>query len=105
MHFIWKVDRPGNNEHVFSLSQPVIEKIKVDIPVHSTCAMSKMLFSKFGRVGPSVKLAVLHYFYKDLTGYRSSPFKIDEAVIGERVQAPLFDTSCVTLRAVPAHSI
>lgn len=39
LHFVWKVNAP--NESSFSLSQPVIEKVKTNIPVYHTRTMRK----------------------------------------------------------------
>ena len=43
------------------------------------------MFSKFGRIAPSVKLSVLRYFYRDLTGDATAANDMGEAEVNERV--------------------
>ena len=43
------------------------------------------MFSKFGRIAPSVKLSVLQYFYCELTGDATAANDMGEADIDERV--------------------
>ena len=68
LHFLWKV--PSHVDPILSLeaSQNTIEEVKGLIPIYHTRAMRTEMFKKFGRVSPSVKPAVLRYFYKSLTG-------------------------------------
>lgn len=44
------------------------------------------MFEKFGRVSPSVKPAVLRFFYRDLIGDCSTSHDTEEAVIDECVR-------------------
>ena len=48
--------------------------------------MRQAMFENFGRISPSVKPAVLRYFYRDLTGDCSASHDAQEAVIDERVR-------------------
>ena len=69
-HFAWKVsaDPDVSVSDCFTQSQPVVEKIKQNLPVYHSRAMRSAMVKKFGRVTRNVKPAVLRYFYKDLTG-------------------------------------
>ena len=62
LHFIWRVPNVEKTEDAFGSSQPVIESIRPNFPVFHTRAMRKELYSKFGRVAPSVKPSVLRHF-------------------------------------------
>ena len=68
-------------EETFQDSVKVIKKIKPLLPQYHTRAM----FEKFGRVYHCVKLAVLHFFYRDLTGDASLSRTTPESIIDERV--------------------
>lgn len=68
MHFVWRVPKDEEIERVFTLSLSVIECIQPQFPVFHTRIMRKAMFSKFGQIAPSVKPAMLRYFYRDLTG-------------------------------------
>jgi len=48
------------------------------------------IFLKYGRICLGSKLAILRYFYKDLTGDSAASHDSQEAVIDERVQEILF---------------
>ena len=48
--------------------QPIIERIKQEIPQFHTRAMHKVAFEKYRLIIPSVKTAVLRHLYKDLMG-------------------------------------
>ena len=48
--------------------------------------MCRAMFDKFSRVSPSVKPAVLHFFYRDLTGDASSSRTLPESIIDDRVR-------------------
>ena len=73
-------------EETFQLSLPVIEAIKPHVRIFHTCTMRRATFEKFGRVAPTVKSAVLRYFYRDLTGDSSASHDLDEAESDKRVQ-------------------
>ena len=87
MHFIWKV--AGSTDGDFSQSQQVIEKAKEEIPVFHTRAMRRALFTKFGRVSPGMKPAILRALYRELTNDASAPSNEHEAEIDERVRLVL----------------
>ena len=46
---------------------------------------AEAMFSKFGRIAPSVKLSVLRYFYRDLTGDATAANDMGEAEVNQRV--------------------
>ena len=77
-------------EDAFGSSQPVIESIRPNFPVFHTRAMRKELYSKFGRVAPSVKPSVLRHFYHELTGDSSAVNCLNEAEVDARVTELLF---------------
>ena len=68
IYFMWRVIPDTDANICFEASQSSVECAKKDIPIFHTRAMRSAVFKKFGRVSPSVKPAVLRYFYKDLTG-------------------------------------
>ena len=53
-HFVWRVPNTGRIE-IFSRSQQVVERICPQLPIFHTRVMCKTMFSKFGRVAPTVK--------------------------------------------------
>ena len=85
-HFVWKLPPNKPLEETFQDSARVIEKIKPLLPQYHTRTMRCAMFHKFGRVSPNVKPAVLHFFYRDLTGDSSSAHDTPESVIDERVR-------------------
>ena len=70
-YFIWKV-QDTSVEEAFKNSQPLIEEVKKSLPVYHSRAMHSEFISKFRLVSPSVKPAILRYFYRDLTCDSSS---------------------------------
>ena len=86
MHFIWRVPKDEEIKRVFTRSQSVIECIRPQFPVFHTRTMRKTMFSKFGRIAPSVKPAVLRYFYRDLTGDSTAANVMMEEEIDTRVK-------------------
>ena len=83
IHFAWRVSA---TEPVEDRSQSTIEAIKPLFPSFHTRAMRTEMFTKFGRVSPGTKPAVLRYFYRSLTGDASAPNDAKEAEIDARVQ-------------------
>ncbi len=105
LHFIWRSTSTEKVEETFQRSLPVIEAIKPHLPVFHTRTMRRAMFEKFGRVAPTVKSAVLQYFYRDLTGDSSASHDLDEAEIDKRVQEiiemePEDPTTIIDLREV-----
>ena len=47
--------------------------------------MRKLLFTKFGRISPSIKPYMLRYLYSELTGDRSAADTTEQAEIDDRV--------------------
>ena len=68
LHFVWKVPPTLDPVECLEQSQQCIEAVKQNIPVYHTRAMRSALFQKFGRISPTIKPAVMRYFYKSLTG-------------------------------------
>ena len=85
MHFVWRVPKTHQIEKIFSQNQHVIEIVRPPFSAFHTRAMRKAMFSKFGRIAPSVKLSVLWCFYRELTGDATAANDIGEADIDERV--------------------
>ena len=88
-YFIWKV-QDTSVEEAFKNSQPLIEEVMKSLPVYHSRAMhsefiSKFI-SKFGLVSPSVKPAILRYFYRDLTCDSSSSSSLSECEVDEHVK-------------------
>ena len=74
-YYLWKV---CDEDDIFTRSQQVIEKVKLTIPVYHTRAMRKAMYTKYGRICPSVKPATLRFMYHDLTGINTKINTIDQ---------------------------
>ena len=86
LHFVWRVPKRHQIEKIFSQSQHVIETVCPHFPAFHTRAMrKKAMFSKFGRIAPSVKPSVLWYFHHDLTGDATAANDMGEVDIDEKV--------------------
>ena len=83
-HFIWRVSEESSTD-LLTHSQCTIEAIKRDIPVYHTRSMRRELVSKYGKVTPKVKPAILRSLYKELTGDLSSSTNEHESEIDSRV--------------------
>ena len=70
----------------FSHSQQVVHLIENNVPTFHTRAMRRAIFTKFGRIAPSIKPSVLRYFYCDLTGDASAANTAEEAELDLRVK-------------------
>lgn len=81
LNFIWRVS--GIEKEDFTNSLPIVETKK--IPIFHTCAMRKVLFTKFGRISPSVKPYMLRYLYSELTGDHSAADTTEQAEIDDSV--------------------
>ena len=68
-------------------SQPLIEKLKKDIPQYHTRVMRRAMCDKFGLVMSSTKKSVLRHLYKDLTSDCSASANLAESEVDERVTA------------------
>ena len=79
-----------NIEEAISISQPIIEQIKGDIPEYHTRAIRREAFQMFGLTTPTTKKAVLRHIYKVLVGDCSSAANLLQSEIDERVQV-MFD--------------
>lgn len=67
--YIWKVGADsGDLSEQLSRSQQTIEDVKKLLPVFHSRAMRKAMYTKYGRVCPTVKPATLRFLYHDLTG-------------------------------------
>lgn len=89
LNFIWKIPIKASEKDILSQSQQVIETCKQEIPTFHTRFMRKTLYSKYGRVAPSMKLSVLRSFYKELSGDQSSSANEHEEEIDRRVNQML----------------
>ena len=85
LHFVWRVPNKETTEDAFSSSQKVIKSIRPSFPIFHTRAMRKEMFSKFGRVAPSIRPSILRHFYHELTGDSSAANCLDESEIDARV--------------------
>ncbi|CAB4028703.1 Hypothetical predicted protein [Paramuricea clavata] len=85
LHFIWKYCGDDSMEMIFQKSIAVVESIKPQLPTYHNRAMRICLFSRFGRISPHVKPAVLRHFYRDLTGDSSASTNLTEEEIDSRV--------------------
>ena len=81
---MWRVTDSCLGETLLK-NQLIIEEIKASLPMYHTRAMCSKFMQKFGWVTPSVKPAVLRYFYKDLTGDSSSSETFSQEHIDEKV--------------------
>ena len=84
LHFAWRVLRSVDDD--ISESQRTIERVKEELSVFHTRAMKAALSSKFGRVTPNMKPAVLRGLYQELTNDASAPMNLHEAEIDERMK-------------------
>ena len=57
---------------LYSFCQPIIERIKQEIPQFHTWAMHQIAFEKYGLITPLVKKVILRHLYKDLVGDESA---------------------------------
>ena len=80
------VFRLPNDCDQMSVCLPVIEKFKKQLPTYHTRGMRKALFSKFGRIAPTVKPAHLRYFYSELTGDSSASINFMQAEVDSRIK-------------------
>lgn len=81
---IWKM--PDVSDNQISACLPLIENFKQKIQIYHTRSMRKALFTKFGRIAPSIKPSVLRYFYRELTGDVSASRNAVQATIDSRIK-------------------
>ena len=67
LHFVWKLPPGKSIESTFEESVRTVEDIKQFLPRYHTRAMRREMFTKFGRISPSVKPAALCFLYRELT--------------------------------------
>ena len=89
VHWVWHCTA-DNIDEALSVSQPIIEQIKGDIPEYHTRAIQREAFHLFGLTTPTTKKAVLRHIYKVLVGDCSSAANRLQSEIDERVQI-MFD--------------
>lgn len=65
---------------------PLVETFKQNLHAYHTRGMRKALFTKFGRIAPSVKSAVLRFFYRELTGDASASAHPLQASVDSRIK-------------------
>lgn len=96
LHFIWRVET-GDKEKEFTASQYVIETVKQSLPQYHTRAMRRYAYEKFGRVISNTSLAILHHFYRDLTGDSSAGFTNQEEIDARVYQFIDMEDTSVTI--------
>ena len=65
LHWIWQYTAT-NIDDALKNCQPIIEKLKKDIPEYHTQAMRRDAFELFGLVSPNTKKSVIRRLYKEL---------------------------------------
>ena len=85
LSFIWKVPSDSSEADIISRSQTVIEQCKESVPSFHTRLMRQSPFSKYGRVAPTMKRAVMRSFYRELTGDQSASANEHEGEIDRQV--------------------
>ena len=84
--YSWKVGPSSEDEcELPTTSQNTIEEIKKSLPAFHSRAMRKAMYSKYGRICPTIKPATLRYLYHDLTGDNSMSENLHEAEIDKRM--------------------
>jgi len=87
----WILQRTATNiDDALKSCQPIIEKLKKDIPEYHTRAMRRDAFELFGLVSPSTKKSVVRRLYKELLCDSSAPANLSQEEIDQRVQT-MFD--------------
>ncbi|KAL5496676.1 hypothetical protein EMCRGX_G013014 [Ephydatia muelleri] len=71
VHWVWHCTAE-NIDEALSISQPIIEQIKGDIPEYHTRAIRREAFQLFGLTTPTTKKAVLRHIYKAIALARKS---------------------------------
>ena len=89
LHWIWHTTADSINS-AFQTCQPIIERIKTEIPQYHTRAMRQLAFEKYGLISPSVKKSVMRHMYQDLVGDDSAADTTPQAEIDARM-ATFFD--------------
>ena len=87
LHFVWKLPAGKSIEATFEESVRTVEDIKQILPRYHTRAMRREMFTKFGRISPSVKPAALRYLYRELTADSSASHDTPEEIVDERVRS------------------
>lgn len=82
---MWHVPK-DSLDSALTESLPIIDEIKKSLPIYHSRAMQSEFIHKFGCVTQGVQPAVLHYFYKDLTGDCSSSESLSQEELDERVK-------------------
>ena len=89
LHWVWHCTSTSIDE-ALKTSQPIIEKIKKDVPQFHTRAIRREAFQLFGLATPSTKKSVLRHLYKELVGDSSASATLAQSEIDERV-ATMFE--------------
>ena len=87
LHFVWKLPAGKSIEATFEHSVRTVEDIKQILPWYHTHAMRHEMFTKFGRISPSVKPAALRFLYRELTSDSSASHDTPEEIVDERVRS------------------
>ena len=65
--------------------QPIIERLKQNIPLYHMRAMQREAHAQFGRITATNKKSVLQHLYKDFVSNSSGSTNLSEAAIDSRV--------------------
>ena len=86
LHWIWHSTSVSIDD-ALNTAQPIIEELKMDIPVFHTRVMRREGFEMFGLLTPSTKKSVLRHLYKKMVSDSSASANLQQAEIDERVAA------------------
>ena len=89
LHWIWQCTATDIDDALKGC-QPIIEKLKKDIPEYHTRAMRRDAFELFGLVSPGTKKSVVRRLYKELVCDSSASTNLSQEEIDQRVQT-MFD--------------
>ena len=67
----------------------VVEKLRPTFPKFSTRAMSKSMFTKFGRISSTIKPSILHCYYRELTSDSTAAINATEEEVDKKVKQML----------------
>ena len=84
IHWIWQSDATSIDNAPQTV-QPIIERLKQNIPQYHMRAMQREVYAKFGLVSANTKKAVLRHLYKDFVCDSSASANLSEAEIDSRV--------------------
>ena len=86
LHWLWRTSAPDISS-AFQCCQPILGKIKAEIPSFHTIAMWQAVFGKYGLIFPHVKKSLLRHIYKNLVGDSSAAAATSQEEVDEREAA------------------